>query len=254
MNKDEFTVTNDWSNSDNLSQKATKLGKKYKDKLSLIDKKNRSTLSEGRNYGFSTAMAKREDGNLVTVCPITACKDFISDVIYTEKTGKPYSIYGLSYSKQNIFNDGVGYMVFGIEKQGRELSEYTNYKRDYETLASNYENLQKFINWFEKEFKLESFTEIKQIGENRYVAVFPLFWSEGTYLISLYGLLLRVGMFYKDGDIITYLKNFKNDSGDAMMINTVMNKIEKMLKGEIPKQDLNSCYSPHSTGIQGYSF
>lgn len=236
-------------------KKNSTLGKKYKNlEFNLINSLNRGSLSEGRNYGFASALAKRVDGTLTTVCPITCCKDFISDVVYTEVTGNPYSIYGLSYSKQNIFQDGVGYMIFGIEKRGRDLTEYDNYKRDYEMLASNHSNLEKFINWFEKQFKLESFTKIKQLGENRYLAVFPLFWSEGTYLISLYGLLLRVGFFYKDGDVMNYLKDFKHDSGDAMMLNTIMPKIQKMLNGKIPKQDMNSCRSPHSTGIHGFSF
>ncbi len=236
-------------------KKNYRLGKKYKNlEFNLINSHNRASLSEGRNYGFASALAKRVDNTLTTVCPITCCKDFISDVVYTEATGKPYSIYGLSYSKQNIFQDGVGYMIFGIEKRGRELAEYDNYKRDYEMLAGNYNNLEKFINWFEKQFKLQSFTKIKQLGENRYLAAFPLFWGEGTYLISLYGLLLRVGIFYKDGDVMTYLKDFKYDSRDGMMINTIMPKLQKMLDGTIPKQDMNSCSSPHSTGIQGFNF
>lgn len=246
----EFTVvhSDNWQKTIN-----SKSNKKYSD-FSFEEGGKRASLSEGRNYGFASTLAKRKDNKFISYCPLTCCKDFVSDLVYSEITGKEYNIYGLKSYKYGLFADGVGYLIFGIEKQGRELVEYTNYKRDYEMLASNYKNLQKFINWFEKEFKVESLTEIKQIGENRYVATFPLFWADGTYLISLYGLLLRVGMFYKNEDVMAYLKDFKHDSGDAMMINTVMNKIERMLKGEIPKQDLGSCHSPHSIGISGFSF
>lgn len=223
--------------------------------LKLIDRKKRSTLSEGRDYGFSSALAKNVNGDIETVCPVTACKDFLNDVIYTEITGKPYSIYGLKYSKQNIFSDGVGYLVFGIEKQGSFGSyDYPNYKRDLETLASNWKNLEKFINWFEKEFKLESLTKISQLGENRYLAVFPKFWAEGTYLISLYGLLMRTGFFYKEGEPMQFLKNFKYDTKDVYIINSALPKIELMLNGKIPKQDLNECGCPHSLGIVSYKF
>ena len=82
----------------------------------LIDKQNRRTLGEGRNYGMGMACLKKDGDNFETVCPITACKDFISDVIYSELTGKPYYAYGLSTSKKDIFDykNDEAYFVFAI--------------------------------------------------------------------------------------------------------------------------------------------
>ena len=248
---EEFSVnkSNNWSLS--VQKKSKELGKLYKkSQFNLIEKGKRSELSEGRNYGFATTLAYREDKTLHTTHALTCCKDFENDVLFSFHTKKPYSIYGLKTEYiPNLFQDGVGYLIFSIEKQGRNENEYSNYKRDYETLPANIPNLLKFINWFEEKLNFKSLTKINQLKENRFVAIYPSEWSGGTYLISLYILLLRVGMFYKGEEPMQFLKQFKYDNQDAYMVNTALPKIERLLKNGLVKQDLNAISSPHNLGI-----
>ena len=149
-----------------------------KQKYVLIDNQNRGKLSEGRNYGFGSGFAKREANKITTAMPITCCGDFLAEVIHAEHTGKSWSIYGFSYSKQNIFDDknGVAYLVCGILPINNG-GKYANQDRDTKALADNYKHLEKFINWFEKQFKLDKFTQIIKLKEeNRYLFIIPAFW------------------------------------------------------------------------------
>lgn len=225
-------------------------------KYKLINTLDRSKLAEGRNFGFAcTTLLKKKNTLTVTTCPLTACRDFLNDIIWTQSTKKPYSIYGLkSEYVEGLFEKNRAYLLISIEKQGRDLKEYLNYKRDYETLKKNYKNLEKAINWFEKQFKIKSKTKIEEIEENRYLCIVPIFWTQGTYRISLYTLLLRTLMFWEQGDIIEFLKNFKHDASDTYIINGALPKIKIMLEGCIPEQDMSSIISPHNMGILSYVF
>ncbi len=220
----------------------------------LIEPFDRKSLSEGKDYGMAFAMVKKEKKVITCCIAINCCKDFMSDLIWSNAVNKPYSIYGLNYSPQNIYNKNEAYLVISIEKKGRNLVEYGNYKRDYDLLKSNYKNLQSYINQFEKRLKIKGLTKIEEIQENRYLVTFNTFWVKGTYLISLFTLLLRVGMFYKEGDIIAHLEGDNYDSADKYIVNSVISKIQQMLDGFIPEQNLNEVKSPHNLGIQSYAF
>ncbi len=228
-----------------------------KQKYILIDNQKRGKLCEGRNYGFSSGFAKREANKLTMVMPITACGDFLAEPIHSEHTGKSWSIYGLNYSKQNIFDDknGFAYIVAGILPINN-AGKYANQDRDTKALADNYKHLEKFINWFEKQFKLDKFTQIIKLKEeNRYLFIVPLFWCAGTYLISLHKFLSRMGIHYTGGDCMAYLDNFNQESGDANMYKQIKPKLQKMLAGEIPKQIMtNKDYCPHNLGICTFVF
>ena len=223
-------------------------------KFKFINKHKRSVLAEGRNKGMAYTFAKREEDKLVSAYPLTCCKDFLNDEVYSEITGNPYNIYGLKSFKQNLFDENVGFMVISIEKEGRDLIEYKGYLEDYKTLQSNYPNLQKFINYFEDKFKLEQKTVIGQIKENRYLVIVPMFWCEATYRISLYSLLLRIGMYWNgEIDVLKFLYDFDKNSEDKYFVNSIKNKLQKMLDGEIPEQDLSKLNNPHNEGIIGFN-
>lgn len=225
-------------------------------KYTLIDEQQRSKLSEGRNYGLGCAFAKRAGTVLTTVDPISACKDYLSDRCIVEIKGTPYSACGLTCTKQDIF-DTHAYLILSVLKQGRNLTEYQDYHTDVKALAANTETMQDFINYFEKRLKLKDHTVIHKIDDNKYVAALPLFWCEATYLISLYALLLRVGMYYGKADAaksdpMVFLKDHKGT--DVYMVQPVIPKLERLLAGERFKQDfsVNMCW--HNLGIVTYQF
>lgn len=223
--------------------------------MKLIDEQKRSKLAEGRNYGVGSGFAKIDGDNVITVMPITACKDFLNDFVYTENTNKPYKRHGFHTPyKLGVFNEEKKecYLVFGVLKLGVYLGDYNGYDRDCKTLESNYKNLEKFLNSFEEKFKLENRTEITKLEDNRFLAKVPLFWAKATYRISLYGLLLRVGISYTHGDVMDFLNNI--DNNDIYAVKNVIPKIEMMCNGVIPEQDMNNLHDVHNCGIMTFEF
>ncbi len=222
----------------------------------LIDKTDRKKLHEGRNYGFGGGFAKRENDTLTMVMPISACGDYYAEIIHSEHTGKSWTAHGLHYSKQDIFDkkNGVAYMICNILPINHG-GKYNEYDRDLKALEENYKNLQTFLNWFEKKFKSKIFTEIIKLEDNKFLFIVPLFWCQGTYLISLYKYLSRVGIFYKNEEPLSYLDSFNYNSGDQYMWNNIKPKLQRMLDGFIPEQKMTSNDScPHNLGIVSYNF
>src|SRR5687768_15710647 len=95
--------------------------------LTLVDKQDRSVLCEGRNYGIGFAFCKRTGDVLETVQPVSPCKDYLNDVVYSEHSGQPFSAWGLRTSKKNIFYADEGaYVLFQVCKKGaRGPTAYT---------------------------------------------------------------------------------------------------------------------------------
>lgn len=219
----------------------------------------RRVLGEGRNKGLGFAFCKLitngEKNTLEAVQPISPCKDYLNDVVYSERTGKPFSAYGLNTSKNDIFNDKIGYLVMSVCKRGATIeSDYDGYKSECELLNNNIPNLQLFINFFEEKFKVSGRTNLVKLADNLVLAELPLFWTEATYLISLFTLIARIGMFYKNGDVLDYFYTSKENSADSNTANIVKNKINLMMAGNIPKQDIMNLTGVHNCGIMSFKF
>lgn len=220
-----------------------------------LNSQDRKKLSEGRDYGMGFAFCKLAGDVLSAIMPISPCKDYLNDVVFTEATGKPFSAYGLHTKKLDIFSNGCGYLAFSICKQGRNEHKYEKYDRDVLALNTNYKSLQKFIHFFEKAFGIKQKTKIKKLADNLFVAIVPPFWLDGTYKISLYSLLLRAGAFYTgDKEPMVFIDAFNFDNSDQMILNSCKPKIVKMMGGTIPKQDLANLKNVHHTGILGFNF
>src|SRR5678815_2084268 len=163
---------------DNLSNQPSPV----EESIVLSDKKDRKILSEGRNYQMGFAFCKKEShGKYSTVQPISACKDYLNDVVYSEMTGKPCAAYGLSVKKENIYDEeaGYAYMVIKILPYQRS-SNYPNQEKDMQNLKENYKLLEKFINYFEEKKGLPHLSQITEIDEDRFFIRVPLFWCRAT--------------------------------------------------------------------------
>jgi hypothetical protein len=190
--------------------------------MQLIESKERKVLGEGRNWGVGFGFVKKVAScTYETIMPISACKDYLNDVIYNERTGKPISACGLSLKdKSGIFDNKLkAFMVISIlPQQGRE--SYNVYGRTYEedrgVLSSNYENVEKFINTIEQAIGFRIKTKVSRISDNKYLVMFSKKWCSTSYLISLYSLLLRNGIYY-DGkeDIVDYLSSNRSTKLDS---------------------------------------
>lgn len=223
----------------------------------FVDKQDRKKLAEGRNHGMGFAFCKRTDNTFTTINAITACKDFLNEILVTEHTGQEFQIFGLKTKKEGIFNDkDYAYLAVSILKQGRDLIEYDNYKMDLATLEKNNINLCKFINVIEAKLNLPIKTQLIKLQDNVFLAKVPHFWCQYTYLISLYTFLMRVGLYY-DGkmDFLKYLESYNKDYGDQGMMKSVMVNFNKILNGQLPKQSFENLSSGiHHTGICSFKF
>jgi len=207
-------------------------------------------------------LQKMPDGVFHTVQPASPCKDYLAEVVFTEKHGIPTRAYGLNYKKQlNIFSD-VAYMAIKMmpTKGGGGYNYSSSLKKDTELLAKNYKNITRLINDFEKKVGLKILTTIEPANNDYFLLKFSSKWCDSTHSISLYSLLIRVLMVAEssDKDIMSFLKAYKYHSGDKNLVQQSMKKIESILKTKkLPPNAVSYSKSrllsyhqtPHNNGI-----
>ncbi|MFW6312251.1 MAG: hypothetical protein ACOC1K_08475, partial [Nanoarchaeota archaeon] len=123
--------------------------------MKIINNHTRNGLHEGRNYGMCFGFLKKiTNSKFETTTPISACKDYLNDALYAEKTGRILpSIYGFKYDK---INNNVGkfytYLGIRIEQTLERDTHYdqNEYKADLKNLENNYKNLENFMNQLEE--------------------------------------------------------------------------------------------------------
>jgi len=222
--------------------------------MKIINNQNRSVLHEGRNYGLGFAFLRKiDDETFETIQPISPCKDYLNDVVYSEATGKPFSAWGLNTSKQDIFDDGRAYMAISVCKMGKSLSAYLGYDDELELMAKNGDNMAEFIHKIESKLGISK-TKFTRVSDNLKLLDMDTQWVAATYLISLYALMLRVALHYNGGGVMTHMKEI--ESPDRMMLNGIKEKLLILFerKGNLPKQKMEHLSNVHDHGIVGANF
>ncbi len=107
------------------------------------------------------------------------------------------------------------------------------------------------MNWFEERFEVEK-SVFTKCDDGYFVAKMDLWWVKATYRLSLYTLIMRAALTYESGDPMEFLRTVQSE--DRYYLNTVVPKIERMLAGERPDQDLNKISDIHNYGIVAYQF
>jgi hypothetical protein len=234
--------------------------------IEIIDKQDRNILFEGRSNHMGFAFAKKKsESEYELVQPISPCKDYLSDVVYSEHTGKECKACGLVANKKDIFDEiSYAYMVISIVGyKGKNKWNDEFLPKEIEKLKNNYKNLEAYINLIEEKLKIKYKTEITEVKDNLYLIKVPKFWVKYTYLISLYSLLLRSCQFHKGKDEkyqdpIEYLEHFDAFMPDVNLVKGALPKLKRILEGELPEQDLNDkMYNNgaiHSYGIVAFKF
>ncbi len=223
--------------------------------MKLIDNQDRNILQEGRNFQMGFAFCKYENKTLTTVQPISPCKDYLNDVVFSEHTNMPCSAYGLHYKKNNIF-DKRNYMVFKICESFND-GKYNGYEEHIKNLNSNIKNLIDFVQFFDKKFKVRYKSIIRKTDiENTYYVSFDYDWCKSTYGISLYSFLLRIGQFYDGSEIMSFIENYNSFNEDVYLMNDIRPILTDLLEeGKLPEQDLFKYKGNtilHDTGILKY--
>jgi len=127
------------------------------------------------------------------------CKDFLQDIVWSELTQKEMEIYHQKSNYQGIIN----------KQDVLKLCMYPYlFNNKYEPIIENLEelgvNLQAFLNEIEilREYELSTVT----CDDNKLVILFSKQWIEKPYLLSLFTLLCRIGLWY-NGDLDSYISN-----------------------------------------------
>lgn len=232
----------------------------------ITERCNRGVLFEGRSSGMGFAMLKRTgDSTFDTVQPISPCKDYLNEVIFTENYDVPTAGCGLKYSKKNNILDKTSFMVITAQTVHKGEGFYYNklsFKQYSELLEKNYKVAERFLNILEKAIGITG-TKITKANDTYYLVELDMEWAKSTFAISLYTLLLRVGIFYDEDkykdDIMSFLENVGTDTNNIEMflIKSAIPAIQEILKkSKIPSQSedtinvvRNNGGSPHGYGI-----
>lgn len=232
--------------------------------IKITDNQNRSILIEGRNNGMGFAFLKKTNNEeYETVQPISPCKDYLNEPVFTENTGFATKAYGLVYDKKlNIFDDYF-YMVIKIMKTKDDTYHFSkSFDADVENLERNYINIQFLINYIEEQLEFKNRTVITKVEDNLFLIKGAVEWTISTIGISLFSLLVR-GSLYYDGkeEPMTYLRNYKLSNQDLSYIQGLMPKLDIILKHkQIPTQPAyneeslkKNYWTPHGVGIVSWN-
>lgn len=183
---------------------------------------SRVGTSEGRNNGIAIGFV---DNKLNTICPITPCKDFLNEVVYSEYTGIQIdTIYGFKHPVSGVFK--------GKRRINLAAANCTSYKNEPYTQINKEQikNTVKFINNIETRLKISK-TITFQAGEFT-IFRFSNYWISQVYLISLYGLLIRIGVNYDGTDVLDYYKSKKVPSEDYNLCQNSYNNFKEILQNK----------------------
>ena len=196
----------------------------------------RSSLSEGRNYGVGFTILNKKGSKFETYLPFTACRDYLNDFAYVESTKKEIGeIYGYDHKLLNCF-DKKNIVYFGVKALHRNnQGNYDKFNELQDILINNYKNLQIFLNRIEDKLGIKIKTSI-ELDEDTLIIKCSKFWVKSTPLISVYTLLIRCYFNIEElGDklIVDILKNnnpFIN--ADSMMKKSCIDFYELYLKNK----------------------
>lgn len=233
-------------------------------KITIIDNNDRSKLVEGRNYQMGYAFLKRTNKSTYNaISALSACKDYLNDVVFTQITQKPIVAYGFktSYLKTLYKKDHAYLGIKILPMFGSNTNKDFNISVDKANLVRTYPYIQTLLNHVETLFNVEGRTIIHPANDDFYLVIVPIFWTRYTYLISLYALLIRMGQFWDgQGTAEDYLKNY-NNSLDKNLWNSSKLKFEELLKTglvhityeKIPAEIADGYHTNiHNAGISNY--
>lgn len=226
--------------------------------MNIINNISRDGLSEGKNYQMGFGFLKQiSENEFETVTAISACREYLNDVAYTENLDKPTNIYGLSYEKKGLLENDNCFMLSSIlkRKNGKNYTEYSTYHLDLENFKTVSEKVQALLNNVEDFLGITNKTEVTKLEDNLIFIKFDKIWLSSSYLISLYSLLARVAQQYNNSDIFNYLTNYNDNYGDTYNAQALPRLIKRFKEKGFPQQrELVRANSIHSEGIMSYKF
>lgn len=152
---------------------------------------SKAGLCEGVHYGFEYHMLNKE-GKGIT--PPIQCKDFLTDLYWSEYLGKPIEIYGFKWEPKKL-KKAEWYRI---------AVKYNN-----QSMKSHRKALESFLNQWEERLDFEESTVTVDDTETALVVEFSKEWTEKPILVSAFTLFLRMGCQYDpDVDLEKFMEEF----------------------------------------------
>lgn len=168
----------------------------------------RNKLIEGRNYELGFGFAKKVNEGFELVSEISACKDYLNDVVFGEKfqiAKTPY-VHGFSHKYQNLFENNPVLIITMLNRLG---GNWIHYEQSRVKLIKNINKIVRFVHSIEDRL---GYTRTKLTKLRGYYAVeFDKRWVSDNYMISFYTLLYRIQFNYKGRGILKDLNNTPNN-------------------------------------------
>lgn len=159
--------------------------------------------SSGITFGFLNPLG---DNKFELIQPLSSCKDYLNDIIFTEHTGKTIKVFGLeTVKKYDLFKNERLYLAVSHKKLDEPITK---------KFLEGIDTIVKHINDIENKYIKELTTYLRvQDNPNIFVFEVPKFWGSTTYLISLYSFIIRTAFLIKNGDsYVEFLKKAMLDS------------------------------------------
>lgn len=221
--------------------------------MTKVEFAKRGGLAEIYSQGLEYSLLDKKKDKYVGIHTPVRCKDFLSDAYWSEHTNakKDVTIYGFKWTpgvEKSVFNET---QHMGLYYEGKDLSDQAS-------------RLQEFLNKWEQMTGIpESKVEADDSGKHLIVH-FNKEWTTQPIRVSLFTLLLRVGLGYDGSDVKKFMKAVSEKGNawgrnDGNYTKTAWPKLERIFKeGGIPwKQkysDYTEVHTVHgSSGIVNYN-
>lgn len=222
----------------------------------LKSKFKRSALTEGRTTELGYGFAEYDkNGNIQLVMAISACKDYLNDVVFAEKFKKDSSkIYGFSHKYMKIFEGKKPLLVIDmLNNSSNSWSAYKEYRKLFEN-PEVYKLVQEFVHDIEDYLGFER-TKFNLV-DGYWVAEFDNRWVSDNYMISLYTLLYRMQLNFCRKEM-RRIKNPSDIPGNVLMAKDKFQKSLEVIKNGKNKPFITADMSisqVHNNAYQKFNF
>ncbi len=148
------------------------------------------------------------------------CKDFISDLFWSEHMGQETVVYDFQWTPKTFKLKEEGVYWVGLDMPDDDLHKYQ-------------ENLTQFLNRWEKRFNLATYSVVSKAENGQLIVEFSVWWARVPASLSCFLLLCRTGLTYTQnhGNPLDFLSssiatkgNVPYGPSDLMMVHDILEK------------------------------
>lgn len=203
----------------------------------------KKSFCEAVKFGFEYVLL---DPKRVPLHAPIQCKDFLTDVFWSEHVGKPVSIYGFSW-KPGMLDPKAKTFMIACKYNDQSMSPYVG-------------PVQKLLKTFEDELGYRPTSHAALDDSERIMVVtFPRAWTVKPIHVSAFSLLLRMGCTYDGSKLKDWLPGVAEGSikmlagCDVSYVKRALPRLLDMAKGNAAFKQAYSDYGPENTSMLHHS-